>query len=52
VDAINKKISKLDKKLDSVVEYLEDVTITPEEYSEYMAAQDAHKKGGIKAGRD
>ncbi len=45
VDAINRKISKLDKKLDSVVEYLDDITMTPEEYSEYIAAEKAHSKG-------
>jgi hypothetical protein len=45
VDSINKRISRLDKKLDIIVGYLEDITMTPREYAEYLKVQKAHEKG-------
>ncbi len=42
---INKKFTEIDKKLDYIIEHLDDLIMTPEEYVKYLEAEKIHSSG-------
>jgi len=45
LNAIGKKLARLDKKMDDIMAYLEDISMTPEEHEKYAKAEGAYAKG-------